>query len=104
MTDYHVHAQSDWLHRYRLSIDIYLSAPGAGQSLKMASTSRFREDSEDVSQSAFPEKTKNFTNYVVKIFKGKCRNIYTIYSLTVICRQNEPTKKKSLEHQILFLW
>ena len=51
------------------------SAPGAGQSLKMASTSRFREVSEDdignVLQSAIPEKTKRAKRYGMKIFKGQ---------------------------------
>ncbi len=45
----------------------------------MASTSRFREVSEDdiesVLQSAISEKTKQATKYGIKIFKGKWRKI-----------------------------
>ena len=64
---------------------------------------KFLETTENLLQSAFPEKTKKATKYGVKLFKGKCRKIYTIYSLTVIGRQSEPTKgKKTIAHQTLF--
>ena len=53
--------------------------PGAGQSLKMASTLRFRElpedDIENFLQSVIPEKIKKDTKYGMEISKGKCRKI-----------------------------
>ena len=64
VTDYHVNAQSDWLHRCRLLIDRrHLEL------LKMASPSRFREvceeDVQNVSQSAIPKKKKKKESYKV---------------------------------------
>ena len=60
VTDYHVNAQSDWLHRCRPAIDRrHLEL------LKMASPSRFREvceeDVQNVLQSAIPEKKRKKT-------------------------------------------